>query len=418
MHLPARLFLCLCIFWLTAPLPSFARIHLQELTEEEILYIEQSPPIRIHNEINWPPFNFYDNNLPRGISIDVMNRIAALTGLEITYITGRSWDQFTKMISSDELDVMLNIVELPERENLFNFTTPYAKSLSGIFTSNRQKQNIYSMDDLSGKTLAIPKGFDLEYTLPKYHPDIKLLPVKSILECIEAVFSGEADAFMEEIGVVDYIISQKMVTDIKLAFQVSEDAFISDLRIGIKASDKLLYSIIQKGLNNITAEELNAIRKKWLLQTNRIYEQSMINLSVTEKQHIFQDNSIRICVDPSWPPLDFIDDTGKHSGLSADLINKIATRVGVRLHLVPTTTWEQTLQYIQEGKCEIIPLLNQTDENSEYLNFSQPYFNFPTIIATRKEETFIGGYSDLYGKTVALQSYFFITEYVKKTIRR
>lgn len=414
MHLFVRLSIIICCLSFISPFLSAVQAQITELTDEEIQYIEQSNPIRIHNETNWPPFNFYDGDAPQGISIDVMNRIAELTGLKTRYITGPSWDQFIQMIGDNKLDVMLNIIELPEREKLFRFTTPYAKSLSGIFTAKRKNPNIYTMEDLQGKTLAIPKGFDLEYTLPKYHPQIHLLTLESILECIEAVYSGEADAFMEEIGVVDYIIAQKMTSDIELAFQVNEDAFISDLRIGVKTDNPLLYSIIQKGLNNIPAEELNAIRKKWLLQTNKLYDQSMVNLSVSEKQYLFHNNQVNICVDPSWPPLDFIDSEGKHSGLSSDLINKVAARVGVKLNLVTTDTWEQSLQYIQEDKCQVIPLLNQTADNSTYLNFSQPYFNFPTIIATRKEATFIGGYTDLYGKTLALQRYFFITEYIKE----
>lgn len=28
------------------------------LTQEEIDYIKQSQPIKLHNEMNWPPYNF------------------------------------------------------------------------------------------------------------------------------------------------------------------------------------------------------------------------------------------------------------------------------------------------------------------------------------------------------------------------
>lgn len=414
MHLYIRFLLFLFLLLTSTQLYSASQTQLADLTEEERDYIKNSPPVRVHNETSWPPFNFYDNSLPQGISIDVMNRIAELTGLRLEYITGPSWDQFMQMADENQLDVMLNIVKLPERRGQFYFTTPYAKSLSGVFTIKREQQRIFELSDLEGKTLAIPKGFDLEIILSQAYPEINLLPVTSIIECIEAVHSGSADAFMEEIGVVDYITAQKMVSDIHMAFMVNDERFISDLRIGVARQYKLLYSIIQKGLNNIPAEELNAIRKKWLLQTNMLYEQSMVNLSVSEKQYLFANNSVNICVDPTWAPLDFIDENGKHSGLSADLINKVATRVGVTLNLIKTTTWEQSLQFVQQGRCDVIPLLNQTEENSAYLNFSQPYFNFPTIIASRKEASFIGGYTDLYGKKVALQRFFFITEYVKQ----
>ncbi len=376
--------------------------------------MDRNSIIKVHNETDWPPFNFYENTKPQGISIDVMNRLAEITGLKIDYVSGPSWDEFIDMMGAGQLDVMLNIIDLPERRKKFKFTTPYAKSLTGVFTKKQNDSKYFDFEDLKNKTIAVPAGFDLEINLPKYHPEVKVLPVRDILECIEAIHSGKADAFMEEIGVVDYIISQRMVSDVRLAFQVNEEAFISNLTIATSHDNGTLHSIIQKGLNSISGDELNEIRKKWLLQVHEIYEQSMVNLTIPEKEYIYKNNSVKICVDPSWPPLDFITENGEHSGLSADLINKISMRIGTTLKLVPTKTWEQTLQFIKDGHCDIIPLMNETEASQAYINFTQPYFNFATVIATRDDASFIGGYSQLYGKKVALQAYFFITEYVRE----
>jgi len=385
-----------------------------ELTAQEQAFIANHGPVRIHNETDWPPFNFFENGSSQGISIDVMNRVAELTGLPIKYVTGPSWSEFTEMIRNDQLDVMLNIIDLPERRKLFSFTTPYVKSLTGVFVGKGNRHSYYSFADLSGRTVAVPAGFDLEINMPKYHPDVKILPVRDILACIEAVTSGKADAFMEEIGVVDYIVSQRVMPTIQMAFQVLEEPFMSNLRIGTRVQEPLLHSIIQKGLNAISPDELNKIRQKWLLQAHEIYEQSMVSLTVAEKEYLYENNTVRICVDPSWQPLDFIDREGHHSGLSADLVNAIARRLDVSLQLVATTTWEQSLQTIRRGDCDIIPLMNETDEAGKYLDFTQPYFNFATVIVTRKDASFIGDYTELYGKTVALQAYYFITDYVKK----
>jgi len=390
-----------------------AQCYALDLTLNEQEYIQNHTSIRVHNETDWPPFNFYENGTPQGISIDVMNRIAEITGLRVEYISGPSWSEFMKMIERGELDVMLNIIDLPERRNILQFTSPYVKSLTGVFVNEEGKNQYHSMDDLKGKTIAIPAGFDLEINLPKYHPQVQPLLVRDILECIEAVNSGRADAFMEEIGVVDYIVSQRVIPGISMAFQVNEDHFISDLTIGTRSELSVLHSIIQKGLNNISGDELNRIRQKWLLKVNNIYERSMINLTVPEKQYLYTNNRVKICVDPSWPPLDYIDDSGKHSGLSADLINTIAARLGIALELVATDTWEQSLDTIKNGGCDIIPLMNETQESATYLDFSRSYFDFATVIATRKSASFIGDYSELYGKTLALQGHYFITEFVR-----
>ncbi len=343
-----------------------------------------------------------------------MNRVAEITGLKLQYITGPSWAEFLEMMRNDELDVMLNIVDLPERRSLFQFTTSYTKSLTGVFTTTKGSGQYFSMKDLAGKTVAVPKGFDTEINLPKYHPDIRLLPVKDILACIDAVHSGAADAFVEEIGVGDYIMSQRMVPDLRFAFQINEKEFTSDLRVATIHDKSLLFSIIQKGLNAITADELHQIRKKWLLQAYEVYEKSMVNLTSKERAYLYDNPDVKICVDPSWAPLDFIDGNGLHSGLSADLINKIAARLGVTIHLVPTVTWEQSLNNIREGKCDIIPLMNEREEVKSFIDFTPAYFHFPTVIAARDDASFVGDYSELYGKKVVLLSYFFITDYVRE----
>jgi len=384
-----------------------------EFTAEESAFIAEHQRIKIHNEMNWAPFNFYENGKPQGISIDVMDKVATLTGLNIEYISGPSWNEFLTMMAKDELDVMLNMVELPERQKDYLFTTAYAKSLSGIFVSNNNSKQYFDFSDLKGKVVAIPRGFDLSIKIPKYYPELKILLVDDILEAIEAVHSGKADALIEELSVVDYISTQRMIPDLRLVLQIDDPNFISNLSIATNQNSPVLHAIIQKGLNAIPMQTLNGIMKKWLFQMYERYEKSMVQLNVTEKEYLYLNNQVDICVDPTWPPLDFIDENGKHSGLSASLINKLATRVGVTLNLVPSETWAETLQLIQQNKCTVIPLMNETQAALHYLDFSENYFQFATAIATRKNVAFIGDYSELYGKKVALQSYFFITDYIR-----
>ncbi|MBM9613826.1 transporter substrate-binding domain-containing protein [Desulfobulbus rhabdoformis] len=405
--------LCCILLSVLFYLSSAGQLYGLELTAQERQFIATHAPIRVHNETDWPPFNFYENGMPQGISIDVMNRIANITGLRIKYVSGPSWTEFVAMIKDAQLDVMLNIVDLPERRPLFGFTSSYVKSLSGVYVHEKNKGLYHGLDDLDGKTIAIPAGFDLEITLPQYHPKIHILPVRDILACIDAVNTGKADGFMEEIGVTNYILSQRVMPGISMAFLVTEKPFISDLRIGVRSTLPLVHSIIQKGLNEISGDELNKIRQKWLLKASKFYERNVINLTVPEKRYLHEHKLLKICVDPSWPPLDFIDGSGKHSGLSSDLIKTIAERLDLSLKLIPTNNWKDSLATIKKKGCDIIPLMNKTKESQGFLDFTRPYFDFATVIATRKDSSFIGDYFELYGKTLALQAHYFITEFVR-----
>ena len=90
------------------------------LSAEELAWIADHPTIRVHNEMDWPPFNFNVDGQPTGYSIDHMNLIAAKTGLNIEYVSGPSWNQFLEMMRSGELDVISNAVPTKERQAYMN----------------------------------------------------------------------------------------------------------------------------------------------------------------------------------------------------------------------------------------------------------------------------------------------------------
>ena len=40
------------------------------LTNEEELFLQNNQPLRLHNEAYWPPYNFNENDTPKGFVID------------------------------------------------------------------------------------------------------------------------------------------------------------------------------------------------------------------------------------------------------------------------------------------------------------------------------------------------------------
>ena len=87
-----------------------------DLTDAEQSWLKQNPVIRVHNEKDWPPFNYFEYGRPRGLSIDYMDLVAKNLGLDVKYITGPSWNEFLEMVKRKELDVMLNIVKTEDRQ--------------------------------------------------------------------------------------------------------------------------------------------------------------------------------------------------------------------------------------------------------------------------------------------------------------
>ncbi|MFC1673984.1 diguanylate cyclase [Pseudomonadota bacterium] len=128
----------------------------------------------------------------------------------------------------------------------------------------------------------------------------------------------------------------------------------------------------------------------------------MIALSDAEQAHLTSKGRITMCVDPAWMPYESITPQGQHIGIAADYMEIFAESIGVPIELVPTTTWNQSLEYAQSRRCDILSLLNKNKERSQYLNFTDAYLDAAVVLVARDEVVYLNGFSDLAGRTLGV----------------
>jgi ABC-type amino acid transport substrate-binding protein len=162
------------VFSVLLALPVYATDQ-QLLSTEEIGWLQQHPePIRIHNEKDWNPFNFNENDHPEGYSIDYMNLVASKIGLNIEYISGPSWSGFLEMMKNGSLDVMVNIASTKERRQYLGFTEPYYITKTALFVGAANNR-IVDLDDLAGKKIGFTEGFFFGEFIRKSYPEIEII---------------------------------------------------------------------------------------------------------------------------------------------------------------------------------------------------------------------------------------------------
>ncbi|MEA3285435.1 MAG: diguanylate cyclase [Synergistota bacterium] len=133
-----------------------------------------------------------------------------------------------------------------------------------------------------------------------------------------------------------------------------------------------------------------------------LYVDVSVPLSVEEREYLGRRGPIRFSVDPSWAPYEWIDESGEYRGVGSDYIKLLSGKLGVAMELVPTRSWEETLEFVKAGSSDVVPLLNRTKEREEYLGFTSPYVINPAVIVTRDDVSDLAGFMDLAGKTVAV----------------
>jgi len=370
-------------------------LNAQNLTPTEQNYLKNKTTIKVINQLNWPPYNYNQDGKPLGFSIDYMNLVGKKLNLNIEYVYGPSWAQFMQMVQDGEVDVMLNILKTKERETFLSFSSNYVKATKTIFSNQK---NLDTLEDLKNKTVAVPKEYFIHNFLTKNYPHIKLKVLKDPLECMIAVSNNEADAYIGNNGVVNYLM-QKHIISFKYSKIIKDIRLSYGIGLATSKNQTILRDILQKGMKQVSEDEINELRKKWFAK--QIKNRENLNLSFNESHYLENKKRLSMCVNPQSMPLEKIEDS-VHVGFSYDYINLLRDMLDIPIDLVVTESWSESLQKMKQRECDFLPLLAQTKERDKYMDFSKPYLSIPVVIATKIGLPFSDNINQLKGEKLAV----------------
>lgn len=110
---------------------------------------------------------------------------------------------------------------------------------------------------------------------------------------------------------------------------------------------------------------------------------------------------IRVAVPTDYPPYGFVGTDMVPKGYDIDMANIIATKLGVKLELVPVTA-PNRIAYLQTQKADLtISSLGKTPEREKVIDFSIAYAPFFDAIFGSKEVQ-AKSYAELTGKTISV----------------
>ena len=84
-----------------------------------------------------------------------------------------------------------------------------------------------------------------------------------------------------------------------------------------------------------------------------------------------------------------INRNGIHEGISADIIKLISEKLNLKIELINTKDWDESISFSKERKCDIMSFLNETPKRKEWLTFTEPIFNDANVLVGRSEKTYI-----------------------------
>ncbi|MEA3371487.1 MAG: transporter substrate-binding domain-containing protein [Campylobacterota bacterium] len=139
---------------------------------------------------------------------------------------------------------------------------------------------------------------------------------------------------------------------------------------------------------------------------------SELEFTENEIQWIKDNPTVKLGADYRWPPFDFVDSEGKHTGLSSEYIKLVSKKSGLKFE-VHTGVWSEVLQNMKAKKYDGLSCAVETDERKKYLSFSDPYLSVPMVIITARNYNYVKTIDELFGKVVSINKGSYIHEWLK-----
>ena len=231
------------------------------LTTEEQAWINKGHTVRVRVG-DYPPTYFIEDGKPYGIAIDLLNEVSRRSGVAFQFIVPSPVfkEDLVGLLQHTGPDLLPTLQATPERETHILFTDAYFVNPRFIFTRD-DAPFVSSIEELSGKTVAVENGFLVQKWLREKYPEITLLSFKNTADALKAISLGQAFAYIGPIRVTATLINKNGYVNLK----ASAPSSLPDgsAQMGIRNDWPELQSIINKVLNSIPPDEKSQIINKW-----------------------------------------------------------------------------------------------------------------------------------------------------------
>ncbi|MDD6180858.1 MAG: basic amino acid ABC transporter substrate-binding protein [Desulfovibrionaceae bacterium] len=113
-------------------------------------------------------------------------------------------------------------------------------------------------------------------------------------------------------------------------------------------------------------------------------------------------DKIIVASDPTWPPMEFLDDQKNVIGYDPDMITAVAKEAGMEAE-VRNIAWDGIFAGVAAGNYDVVASgVTITPEREKAFDFSKPYYEVRQIVVVRKGVA-CKSFDDLKGKSIGGQ---------------
>ena len=382
------------LFFLIIPLSLFS--NKLNLTKEEKAFIKEHPIIKF-SDVKWQPFFDIKDDKYSGIFKEYYKLIENRTGLKFEFVKfddGLNFQTVLDALKNKKIDMIDGTGKTKSRSSYSIYSNPLMKVSLAIVSDSSKRYT--SLEELKDKRIVVAKGSTASEYLKEYYSDKELIYTNGLKEAMSFVNLNKADALIDNIVVLDYLIKKYEYENVQISGVPNYDFTIYAL---IRDDYKVLQSILNKAIKSISKEELYNINNL-LIVSSLLPKEKKINFNKKEKKYI-EEKVIKVAMLKEFYPFSFLEnDVPK--GYSYELMKLISNKSNLKVEY-SFDTWNNNLVKFENKDVDLIDSISYSPQRDKFIYFTPSYFQIPNVIFSRKNEFHdFKGFESLKGKKVGI----------------
>ncbi|MDM8539854.1 transporter substrate-binding domain-containing protein [Desulfococcaceae bacterium HSG9] len=239
------------------------RAHAQDLSEEKL----HRRNLVIAIDEGYAPQTFLDvDDQPVGIFVDIWRLWSKKIGINVTFLRG-NWNDSLANLKSGKADIHSGLFYSDTRAEWIAFSQPFYGVGSYLF-SLAESDKLDLRKDLASKKIGTMAGSFQEEYLRQNYPKVESVTFMNREKMIRAVLDKKIDALLAEGPAMAVILDRFGLTG---KFYIGDVMFRKEFHAGVLNKNNQLFSLVKKGFDAISEQELAEIERQWIQDPKRQY---------------------------------------------------------------------------------------------------------------------------------------------------
>ncbi len=340
------------------------------------------------------PFEYTDKQgNPSGLIIDFWELWSKKTGIAVDFVAA-SWNQTLQLVKDGKVDAHAGLFYSDERSRYLEYGSILSKTSTNIFVH----KSITIPDDVTQLAAyrigVIEKDFVEGYLKEQLEPSA-IIGYPDYQSLMADIKSEQLKVFAADTPTGLYYLAANNMLAL-FHYRQSTPLYQSDWYVATTKGKTELLSVINAGMEQITAAERKKIARRWI-----------------SGKPVDVSDDLVIAISSNYPPLSTIGTDGEPLGYLIDLWQEWSKETGKSIRFRPSS-WANSILAVKSGEADIHFGLFTSRQRSTWLAFSKPLFPIESALYYRIESGKSVALENLAGKKVGVIQGYFQEDYLRK----